>query len=88
MYTRGKPKLPKIIQNSSLHDYVSEKSAIFPERFCPGYDVWLTQNAPWDGLKEYQDAKKVICAISPINDTAERLCAVAKKYRVIQIIRL
>ena len=39
-------------------------------------------NPPWDGIPEYEEAKTAIRAIVPVNDPGERLCAVAKWFRV------
>ena len=80
--TRGRPDLPPISSKKNLDDYVTERSALLLERFCPGYDAWLTKNPPWDGIPEYEEAKIAIRAIVPVNDPGERLCAVAKRFRV------
>ena len=80
--TRGRPDLPSISSKKNLDDYVTDRSALLLERFCPGYDAWLTKNPPWDGIPEYEEAKIAIRAIIPVNDPGERLCAVAKRFRV------
>ena len=74
--------MPPISSKKNLDDYVTERSALLLERFCPGYDAWLTKNPPWDGISEYEEAKVAIRAICPVNDPGERLCAVAKRFKV------
>ena len=79
---RGKPTLPELSSSKDLSDYVTERSVLFLERFCPKYETWLRENPPWDEISEFQTAKQIVNAIVPINDPAERLCAVAKRYKV------
>ena len=79
---RGKPPLPEISPSKALPDFVTQRSVVFLARFCPNADKWLKQSTPWDHIKEYQTAKAIIRGVCPVNDPAERLCAIAKKYRV------
>ena len=66
--TRGRPYLPPISSKKNLDDYVTERSALLLERFCPSYEAWLTKNPPWDGISEYEEAKVAIRAIVPVNN--------------------
>ena len=83
--SKGKPPLPKLTSTKKLSDYVSPRSIIFLERFTPNYEKWLTTNPPWDQISEYQEAKAIVRAIVPVNDPAERLVAVAKRYKVLNL---
>ena len=79
---RGKPPLPEISPSKALPDYVTPRSVVFLARFCPNADKWHKESPPWDHIKEYQTAKAIVRGVCPVNDPAERLCAIAKKYRV------
>ena len=68
--TRGRPDLPLISSKKNLDDYVTERSALLLERFCPGDDAWLTKNPPLDGIPEYKEAKIAIRPIVPVNTFA------------------
>ena len=79
---RGKPSLPELSSKKELADYVSERSVLFLERFCPQYEEWLRENPPWDEIPAFQAAKAIVRGVIPINDPVERLCAFAKRYKV------
>ena len=79
---RGKPSLPELSSKKGLSDYVTERSVLFLERFCPQYEEWLKENPPWDEIPAFQTAKTIVRGIVPINDPVERLCAFAKRYKV------
>ena len=82
---RGKPPLPSFTSSSKLVDFVSPRSIIFFIHFCPNFMVWLTKNPPWNGIFEFEEAKAIVRGMTPVNDPAERLCATAKRYKVIRI---
>ena len=79
---KGKPPLPEITSFKELPDFVTDRSILFFERFCPGYETWMEANLPWDGIPEYEMAKALVRSIVPVNDPAERLCGLAKRYKV------
>ena len=79
---RGKPSLPQLSSSKTLPDFVTERSILFLELFCPGYDQWLSKNPPWNGIPEYDEAEKIVRSIVPVNDPAERMCGFAKRFRV------
>ena len=57
---RGRPSLPEISSKNELQDFVTERSILFLERFCPNYAKWLTQNAPWDHIPEFHQDKELV----------------------------
>ena len=81
--SRGKPPLPTFSSSNSLVDFITPRSIVLFVRFCPGFKSWMTKNPPWDGIPAFESAKAAIKAICPINDSAERLCATAKRYKVV-----
>ena len=78
---RGRPLLPEISSKNELQDFVTERSILFLERFCPNYGKWLTQNAPWDHIPEFQQDKELVDSIQTVNDPAERMCSFSKRLR-------
>ena len=76
---RGKPSLPEISSKNELQDFVTERSILFLERFCPNYAKWLPTNAPWDHIPEFQQDKELVDAIQTVNDPAERMCSFSKR---------
>ena len=80
---RGRPSLPEISSKNELQDFVTERSILFLERFCPNYAKWLTQNAPWDHIPEIQQDKELVDAIQTVNDPAERMCSFSKRFKVL-----
>ena len=79
---RGQPPFPEILHSSELSDFVQPRSVIFIKRFCPNADEWIGKNPPWDSIEGFKHDKQIVRSISNTNDAAERLCAVAKRYRV------
>ena len=79
---RGQPPFPQILHSSHLSDFVQPRSVIFIKRFCPNADEWIGKNPPWDSIEGFKQDKQIVRSISNTNDAAERLCAVAKRYRV------
>ena len=80
---RGRPLLPEISSKNELQDFVTERSILFLERFCPNYGKWLTQNAPWDHIPEFQQDKELVDSIQTVNDPAERMCSFSKRFKVL-----
>ena len=80
---RGWPLLPEITSKKELQDFVTERSILFFERFCPNYGKWLPMNAPWDHIPEFQQDKELVYAIQTVNEPAERMCSILKRFKVL-----
>ena len=70
--------LPK----KELQDFIP-CSILFFERFCPNYGKWLPMNAPWDHIPEFQQDKELVYAIQTVNEPAERMCSILKRFKVL-----
>ena len=49
---------------------------------------WLRRSPPWDGDEGYEAVKAIVLSICGVNDPAERLCFLAKRYAVSNFLRM
>ena len=80
--TIAKPTFPAILDQKKLVDFVTPESLIF---FASGVKDWrwiLKPPASWENDSGFLASRSVVEAITTVNDGVERLCGVAKRYRV------
>ena len=78
----GRPPFPDIIEGGSLADYIEPESWLLFDLLEADVD-WLTQPpTAWDGNPGFDAIRDVVHNICGVNDPAERLCGLAKKYAV------
>ena len=77
----GRPTFPAVRPDMALADFVGTESWLIFDLI--GADVsWVRRPPPWDGLQGYEDVKAVLLSLCGVNDPAERICALAKRYAV------
>ena len=81
--TINKPAFPDLACGSKLADFVTEESTLLFTRAIPDWRWLYKPPSEWKSDAGYQGASKIVHAIVSTNDPAERLCGMAKKYRVI-----
>ena len=77
----GKPEFPKVKVGDALADFVKEESWLLLDQTAADVS-WLSKPPPWDGDPDHDHVRDIVRSISGVNDCAERLCGVAKKYAV------
>ena len=78
---------PEITSDKELYDFVGPESWYLFDKINLGTE-WMNTNPPWDHIDSYGQIKHIITSIVPINDSAERMCATAKRYRVMLTLSL
>ena len=77
----GRPPFPNIVPGATLADYITDESWLLFD-LLDADTSWLRELPPWDGHPGHDEVRDVVRSLCGVNDPAERLCGMAKKYAV------
>lgn len=78
----SKPEFPVLSSKKELWDYVTSESLIIFSRVVTNWTWLYKPPSVWPDDEDYQSARIFVRGIVTTNTVAERMCALAKRYRV------